>query len=654
MERVVVSNSLLSDVVLQFYPWDTATQAELRAGRFPWVNRLAGEGEPLWANPQAALMSPFTWPRLALGIKGWTWSVLLKLILAGVGMFLFARDLGAGPGAAALSGAVYQLSGYEVLWGLYPITNVFSLLPWLGVSALRLLRRPSMGTAAATIAAAAAATAGGHPETLALGVTGLAMFVLFEARVEKRRRGRPAVALVVGAAAAGFLLLAVQLVPFAVLLKDSRFAHERANSAAAGRLRVVAIASQVLPGFLGTPLEGEIDLGGLFRGSENLNLRSGGFVGFVPLVALLLVAKRLPASFRRGLIVGGVALLISWRVPPLGWIWSRLPGVQLFVPEYAVLVFVFFAALAAGPALQHVGRMASGRALRFLAVALVAGGGLLVVAGLCPLVPPGRKAFDVEVREGVARLREIGYLKASPEIYERRTRGYIQRARTTAWRRLALPGICWAVAGAVLLSRKRPPWLLASAAIGELVVFGYGYLPAVSVERIPAEPDAIAFLRGASAAGDVVIAAASDSYAPDLPTLAGIRDVRSNCLLESREFLERLAACGYDPRFQTFPNVLSGDNAACLARLGVRFYCSRAEQPEARRVGGGPPPAVGVYELKQGEPPGEARVGPPPGFRAGLAITGLAAAAAVALCLAPARRRGPDTGRNPAGRTRAG
>jgi hypothetical protein len=637
-DRVVVSNPLLSDPVHQFHPWDVASRARLEEGRFPWTNPRAGQGEPLWANPQAALLSPFTWTRLALGIRGWALCVFLKLLVAGLGAFAFARELNASRAAAAVSGAIYLLSGFSILWGLHPHTNVFCVLPWLGLSAHRLLRRPAPGPAAATIAAAALATAGGHPETLAIGVTGLAAFLAFEARALAFEGGKPAFFRVAAAAAVGFLLLATQLLPFALLLQDSRFVQQRAAFPGGGGLRVFAIAGQVLPGLLGSPLASEIDLSGAVRGSENFNLRSEGFVGLIALLALLFTARRIPDPMRRGLCIGAVALIVSWRVPPLGWLWSHTPGLRLFAPEYAILVFVLFASLAAGPALEAWSALPTRHGKRLAAIGLLCAGALLAAAGAAPLTPAGESALERAARGGVARLRESGHLKASEETYAARLQGYVERATTTAWRRGALPGVCWMLAGAALLlgGRRRAPWLLAGAAVGELVAFGYGYLPSVPLSRVPPEPDAIAYLRARPAAGGT-IAGAFDSYHPDLPGVAGVRDVRSHSLLESRASIDRLVACGYEPRFLVFPDVLSDEQAGCLARLGVQYYLSRRGQNEAPRVAGGVPPAVGVYELPSPAAPPAPDRGPPRGFAAGLGVTLLAAGAAVLLVASPSR-----------------
>ena len=99
-ERRPVANRLLSDPILQFHPWDTAARRALASGRFPWRNPYAGEGEPLFANPQSALLSPFTWPRLLFGPRGWAVTVFAKLLLAGLGVFLLTREMGASARAA--------------------------------------------------------------------------------------------------------------------------------------------------------------------------------------------------------------------------------------------------------------------------------------------------------------------------------------------------------------------------------------------------------------------------------------------------------------------------------------------------------------------------------------------------------------------------
>jgi hypothetical protein len=93
-QRLRVSNTLLGDVVVQFVAWDREILRLFSEGMPPWTNRFAGDGGPLFANPQTALFSPFTWPRLLFGLDGWAIMAILKVLAAGLCMYWLARELG--------------------------------------------------------------------------------------------------------------------------------------------------------------------------------------------------------------------------------------------------------------------------------------------------------------------------------------------------------------------------------------------------------------------------------------------------------------------------------------------------------------------------------------------------------------------------------
>src|SRR5260370_31605459 len=127
--RVPVSNSLLSDVPMQFMAWDAESLRLMRGGELPWRNRWAGDGGPLFANPQTALLEPFTWAGPLFGDAGGSICAMLEMVVAGLTMTWLVRVMGGGTRAAVVSGFVYATSGYGVLWLLYPIPNVFAGLP---------------------------------------------------------------------------------------------------------------------------------------------------------------------------------------------------------------------------------------------------------------------------------------------------------------------------------------------------------------------------------------------------------------------------------------------------------------------------------------------------------------------------------------------
>ena len=557
-ERVRVSNSLLSDVVVQFVPWDVSARRLIGRGEFPWRNPHASDGAPLFANPQAALLSPFTWPRLIFGLRGWALTVLLKLLAAMFGMRWLARVAGAGEEAATLSALVFGYAGFTTVWGLHPHTNVFVVLPALLAAAM------SKKFGAVTFLAALS-TFGGHPETLFVGILAIVAFL-----IANRERLLP----FLGAAFAGFLIAGVQLVPFFLLLAGSHVRLARV-AAATMQFRKLSILSEILPGYLGSPLRGELDLTGAIPFAENFHQRNAGYVGALVLLTILLAWRRLPAPMRRGVVIGTCGLLLSWWIPGVSRALKLLPLVRWMALDYFAAAFVLFAALAAGPALLEVARTPR----RAIAIVLIACGVVLLIAGALPALDP--PLLMRAAQSGIGHLHRIGLLHQPDAVYQQRLAGYLAAAKWTAFRRIALPGICWiAFAIGLLLAKRR---LIAAAAVAELIAFGFGYLPSIRVDAIAPEPP---FVRQIDARW--FVDAPDDVFPANLATLYGVRDVRSYDVLTSESETRRLA---------TTP----------LPQLGVRWWIT------------GPPPRV--QELANATLPPPASNAPPEGFGIGLACT---------------------------------
>lgn len=619
--RLRVSNSLLFDVVTQFIPWDTEVMRLLRDGQPPWVNRFAGDGAPLFANPQTALFSPFTWPRLLLGLEGWGWMALLKLLTASFCMFWFARELEVPRGQATLSAIVYATAGYTIVWLLYPITHVFVLLPGLAAAGLRLMNAPQLRNAVYVIFFAALCTAGGHPETLFVGVAGIGVFLLWEG--ERREQLRKLIPVAVGAAI-GFLLLAVQTVPFLMLLTDSYAEVLRPSMPHA--FRGWAVLSQVFPGVLGTPLASELDLTAIPL-AENFNLRTGGYVGGIVLLLLVVAFRHLPGALKRGLVIGTVALIVSWHPPGLWAAARHVPVIRVLTLEYAALLFVLFGALAAGPAVAIV----AARRRRKLGPALVLTGVLALAGGTLPLLPGGRALIQHQAVNGIEMLRERGHLRQAKSVYEARLATYLAAADVTALRRVAIPGACLLFAGLALLTRSRHRvMLLGIAAAAELIAFGAGFNPSVRGTSIPPEPPVLQAVRQLDPKRQFLIAEHFEILPANLSTLYQVRDAISYDALSRTPRVTQLQPAGFDALMHTFNPTLAPEEVQALAPLGVRFVLSRGDVAGARRVAGPPAPAVGVYEVPNAIPQAVPQNRRPTGFAAGAILSLLAAVTGLA------------------------
>ncbi len=601
-ERVRVSNSLLSDTLAEFLAWDTAIERHLAAGEMPWRNPLAGRGGPLFANPQTALFFPLMWPRYLLGLGGWGIMALFKLLAAGLGMYWLVVELGGARKEAALSALVFMASGYMVTALLFAHTNVFAMLPWLAAGSLRHLREPTARHAAALIAIAALATAGGHPETLMLGVLAIAAWLIWEVRGDVVRLLPVSICW-----ALGFMLLAVQLIPFLDLLGRSYSREMRLTLPSPG-FRLPALVSMVLPGFLGSPLRHELDFTGLLHFRENFLLRSIGYVSVVVLVALAASARQLPKAYRRGLVIGVVALIIALRPPGIGFILKFIPVVRLAAVEYFALIFVFFAAAAAGPAVVAAASMRRRR----LGLALAAAGLVLFLGSIVPAVGAFRPLVVGIARSGIAQLRGRGVLRLPPEVYEERLAYYLEAAKWTALRRAAIPGACWIAAGVALyVARRRSDAVVAAAAALELLAFGVGFNPTVRREEAAPVPEVIQVVRNL------------EVYPANLGTIHGVREVVSYDFLASKEEMQPLLEAHYDPLVHTFPPILNAHDVEVLQSLGVRYVISRVPVPLARQV------AALLYELPHPVPHPLPPNLPPDLLRVGIAITLVALVAAL-------------------------
>jgi hypothetical protein len=377
--RPLRANPVLSDDMALFAPWDAATRAALAAGDAPLWNPETGCGMPLLANNQSAVLAPtqvlrFLWnsPRAR------TVGLLLKVVLAGVGMLLLLDRWRVPPGAAVLGAAAWANSAVITLWLLYPIAETAAWFPWLvlGLSRVLGVGGPSdgRGVVVTALAGAALLLAGHLPTAVQLFVAlvaGTAVLALL--RPEVRRR-LPAAA---AALAVAVLLAAPQLLPAAGYALRSRALAARGEGVPSGaqHLPVEAAWSWLVPRGFGSP---ERDG---YRGPVNFNEATAS-VGIAPLF-LALLALALASGRREKALAAAVAVAAaaSYGVPPLPWLLAHVPLVRLAAGQRWLIVAQWgIAALAAA----GVARLGQAPRRRLLLAGVGIGAALLVLVSLHP------------------------------------------------------------------------------------------------------------------------------------------------------------------------------------------------------------------------------------------------------------------------------
>ena len=214
-------NGTLSDVAFQMLPWREATRRALANGEWPLLNRFELCGDVLAGAAQPAVYNPFT---LIAGLLpaalSFTYTGVITFFLAGLGAFLFARELGCSSEASMFAAVGWMFSGPIALQLLWPQGFAWSLLPLVLLATHRIVRAPDRRSVGLLTIVLSIEVLAGHPETL-LHVTAIGVVY---GLCELFRIGFPRNAMV-AAIASGLLALgltAIYLLPFLDAVSETR------------------------------------------------------------------------------------------------------------------------------------------------------------------------------------------------------------------------------------------------------------------------------------------------------------------------------------------------------------------------------------------------------------------------------------------------
>ena len=376
------------DILAYWYPGMAAFRRAVGQGAWPLWNPHSGFGAPLLADAGLQIAYPPTWLALALPLH-----LYYKLFAVGhclwaaFGTRLLARRLGASPGAAALAGGAFALSG--------PLLSAVSLfhhyagaswMPWVLAGVVALARRPGPASALALgLSGGGQLLAGSGDLCLATGLAGAAGLAWHLAHA--RPGGREAARLAghgLLAAAVAVLIGALQWLPTAAQALSGARAAQGAGSTY-WSLHPSSLADLVVPRLLaGLPLAPEARAA-LFEGRAPLLE-----VLYLGVPTLALAALALAAGGRGARALGVLTLFFLaaslGRHTPLYDVLVALPGFGLMrYPQKHLLAASLGVALVAGSGMQlwlsPWGPTVRRRAWR-LGGALVVASGLGVAAAL--------------------------------------------------------------------------------------------------------------------------------------------------------------------------------------------------------------------------------------------------------------------------------
>jgi hypothetical protein len=542
-------NILLGDQYLVFTPQHEFVYQQFREGHFPFWNPFIDCGVPNLGSFQGALLFPINLlllpvpPFYAASI-----AAFLKLFLAGWFTMLYLRTLGVSNSGAFLSGLVFSLSGFMIVWLGHPHVNSAMWLPLMLYLTERFFQCVREGLPVIRVCLGFALVVGcmllgGHPPTMVHLAIFQGVYFLFRWIGHRRECPWPMTGWWLGAFLVGFFLAAPAILLF---LEYDHYSAEGSATAglqrAALNLPLNALIFYLLPHLSGSPADGweetmlRLGVGNLL---PNYNERTG-YVGVLPLLFALyaVVLRRSPLTwFYAGVIP--VCFLFICGMPPLPAMLGALPVLHAINPMRLLLVAGFSFAVLAGMGWDQFQCLESSRWRGWIAA------GFWAVIGIVLL----------------------GYgLNAAPRWHtlEAGCRAYLLPQF------LMLAGSLLVSAALFLRTVNQRRGFATALALGwaamDMLVFARGYNPQIPRDRYYPSTPAIEWLK--QDPGHYRISADEDVLMPNVAEVFGLRDARGCDFTTVRRYEELVTGRAGDFNFYT----TSRSVPKPMQLLGVKYW----------------------------------------------------------------------------------
>lgn len=249
---------LQADGALQFYPWRDLVFESWRQGRVPFWNPYQLGGTPLLANSQSGALYPL---HIVVGILGVPTVAAMKLLawlhllIAGVGVWLLLRELGATREGRLIGAGSFAASAFMVAWiGLPSVITTCAWIPWVLLGVEKLATAPVFRRIGWLALPVSLMLLAGHLQFAAYGLMAGGLLAIW--RVVATRKAGVAL-LLFGGFLAGAMLAAPQVM---AVLDYSTFSHRANKPSAEGYAAYVdasvkpfELPALVSLGFLGHP-----------------------------------------------------------------------------------------------------------------------------------------------------------------------------------------------------------------------------------------------------------------------------------------------------------------------------------------------------------------------------------------------------------------
>ena len=511
-------NVLQGDGALMFIPFRKLFYDQIHEHHFPLWNPYIYGGAPFFANDQSGVLSVFNLASLPFSFAhGFLVMAVLRLLVAGIGMYLLLDLFGLDIAACLLGSMAWTFSAYMIMYlHLLTSTAAGSFIPWMLYFFERLVRSSGQqGKSAVPGIAALSAAVGlsflsGHAETTAVGITGLLIYAAVRITFTERHR----ITMLLSAAAGvvlGTCIAAVQLLPFIQILLNSEPLLYRTATNSGSPVRPL---SALLMMWFVPYVNSNASFSYWWDHDLNRQTFVYAFIGMAPLLLAILAIVRSRRYGRQTIpfiATGFAALCLTMNVPPFSWI-LHLPLFAAGGSWYYLLTVLSMSVLA-GFGVQSVLDTAAPdvHSSRFTGLGAAA---VLVLPILVYAVTHVQSQWAITVGTVVRMLTGQRYAVTDPAVI----------AFFIVQFSIALFFLAGTVI--VLLRAKRAPRSAATALVlltaADLFLFGMRYNPDPPARDLTATTPLIQRLRQL-ATPEYTVYAGDDIMVPDLNMNYGVR-----------------------------------------------------------------------------------------------------------------------------------
>jgi hypothetical protein len=321
-------NPNVSDATLQFFPWMQFLTNALHHGHLPQWNPTILAGVRMVPNGNFSPYYPPMWlARWLSAYDTYAVFVLLHLVIGALGIYAFARVLGARRISSWLSGLLALTATFWIHWSLH-LGHLVSMAwaAWAFAAVHLVVTRPSPRRVAALALVFGLWWLGGNPQYAYYGTLAMGAYALVLVLRGRLRAGRPLVRPALAVAAAlvlGAALAAPSLLPGAAVSSEILRVREPVGAVANSHLEKADVIRLVVDEARGNP-------------PDHVQTAVSGEAlmdsPFTSVTALVLAGSALATRHRfRWLLAGGaVCVLLLGFTAPLHHVLYLIPGYDRF------------------------------------------------------------------------------------------------------------------------------------------------------------------------------------------------------------------------------------------------------------------------------------------------------------------------------------